>query len=196
MTVNDEDVSLLGQIARDDEHALRQLMDRYKDAVFHFAYRYLGNVADSSEITEATFFRVYQKADSYQPRASVKTWIFSIARNMALDQLRRQKKFRGQFSLDKPIGEGTNEQSAFERIDSGEADPHSQLHSEETLQQIHSKIQELPEKLRFPFIFCVLEDHPYDECAAILRVNRKTVETRIYRARKQLRQKLEPTVLS
>ncbi|WP_269522520.1 RNA polymerase sigma factor [Coraliomargarita parva] len=190
MTVNDEDVSLIAEIGRENEAALAQLMARYKEPVFHFIYRYLANPADSAEVVEETFFRVYQKAGHYTPRAAVKTWIFSIARNLAVDRLRRQKKLRGQVSLETSDAPEESVYAPIHQIDSGVADPSNQLKSREALRQIDARIRELPEKLRFPFIFCVLEDHAYDECAAILRTNRKTVETRIYRARKQLREAL------
>jgi RNA polymerase sigma-70 factor (ECF subfamily) len=56
---------------------------------------------------------------------------------------------------------------------------------------VNAQILKLPDRIKFPFVFCVLEGHSYDECAAVLKTNRKTVETRIYRARKLLREALD-----
>lgn len=190
MSESDEDSLFIQRISQGDEHALILLMERYKEPIFRFVYRYLGNESDCSEITEETFFKVYQKAHSYTPRATVKTWIFSIALNLSRDRLRRQKKFRGQVSLHAPTYEGQSEDILLESVDSGSADPHSALHTSDTIRLIKNQIQKLPDKLKFPFVFCVLEDHSYDECAAILKINRKTVDTRIYRARQVLREAL------
>ncbi len=62
--------------------------------------------------------------------------------------------------------------------------------SKESVSSVHAAIFALPHKLKFPFIFCILEENSYDECAEVLNTSRKTVETRIYRARKLLREKL------
>lgn len=190
MSGNDDDIRLIQTIARGDERGLIPLMERYREPVFRFAYRYLGNEADCAEITEETFFRVYQKAHRYAPRATVKTWIFSIALNLCRDRLRRRKKFRGQVSLDTPLNPEREGESLLGVIDSGSADPHAELHTSDMIRRVNAQVQKLPEKLKFPFVFCVLEEHSYDECAAILKTTTKTVETRIYRARRWLREKL------
>lgn len=190
MSENDVDSLLLQKIGNGEERALVPLMERYKQPIFRFAYRYLGNEADSAEIAEDIFFRVYQNASKYSPKASVKTWIFAIALNLCRDRLRRQKKLKGQVSLNAPVLENQTGSPVLETIDSGSADPFSELNSSETIQLVNQQIQRLPEKLKFPFVYCILEEHTYDECATILKTNRKTVETRIYRARKVLRERL------
>lgn len=191
MDDKDDDLKLLEKIGQGDESALVRLMSEHRDPVFRFVYRYLGNPSDSEEVTEETFFRVYQNAHRFKPKASAKTWIFSIALNLARDRLRKRKKSRGEFSYDQTGAPEEEDGSMLEQIDSGERSPVAHSQSYEDLGHIHRCIQGLPEKLRVPFIFCVLEEHTYDECAAILQSSTKTVETRIYRARQELRIKLE-----
>jgi len=184
-----KDEALLKRIAEGDESALVTLMTRHKQSVYHFAYRYERNEARAAELTEATFFRVYQKAGRFRPKAKVSTWIFSIAANLCRDAIRRNKKRRGDRSLNAPVQgcDGLEEGDAFA---SGAPNPAEAAKSAETLEAVRQAIHMLPHKLKFPFIFCVLEAHSYDECAEILHTNRKTVETRIYRARKLLREAL------
>ncbi|MGC6455135.1 MAG: RNA polymerase sigma factor [Lentimonas sp.] len=191
MDDKDDDLKLLEKIGQGDESALVCLMSKHKDPVFRFAYRYLGNSSDSEEVTEEAFFRVYQNAPGFKPKASVKTWIFSIALNLSRDRLRKRKKSRGEFSYDQAGDPEEENGSMLELIDSGVRSPVSHTQTSEDSKIIYHCIQELPEKLRVPFIFCVLEDYTHDECAAILRLSRKAVETRIYRARQALRIKLE-----
>ena len=88
----DEDLISIQRIQRGDEGGLSDLMLRHKQALFCFAIRYTGNEADAAELTEETFFRVYQNAAKFTPRAKVKTWMFSIAANLSRDFLRRKKK--------------------------------------------------------------------------------------------------------
>ena len=186
-----EEFLLLERIGQGDESALVRLMSEHKESVFRFAYRYLGNQSDSEEVTEETFFRVYQNASRFLPKASAKTWIFSIALNLTQDRLRKRKKFRGEFSFDQIGSPQKSKTPLIEKLDSGERSPALQSQTLDDLQAINSCIERLPEKLRFPFMFCILEDHSYDECAAILKSSRKTVETRIYRARQALKGMLQ-----
>ena len=194
MDAGPRDEELIASIGRGEEAALVVLMGRHKQAVYHFVYRYLNNDADSAEVTEEAFFKVYQNAARFQPKASAKTWIFSIALNLTRDRLRKRKKSRGEFSYDQVRASEEGESSMLGHIDSGERSPVAHSQTSDDLRAIHSSIERLPEKLRFPFVFCVLEEHSYDECSAIIKSSRKTVETRIYRARQALRSLLEDLV--
>ena len=194
MDAGPKDEELIASIGRGEEAALVVLMGRHKQAVYNFVYRYLNNDADSAEVTEEAFFKVYQNAARFQPKASAKTWIFSIALNLTRDRLRKRKKSRGEFSYDQVRASEGGESSMLDHIDSGERSPVAHSQTSDDLRAIHSSIERLPEKLRFPFVFCVLEEHSYDECSAIIKSSRKTVETRIYRARQALRSLLEDLV--
>lgn len=185
-----DDYRLLQLAAQGNEEALVSLMGRYKHDLFRCVYRYVGNDADAAAITEETFYKVYLNAGNFSPRGSVKSWIFTIGVNLAKDHLRRQK-YRGvTLSLEAETHSGETRPSLGEIVAGTQRDPADDLVSTEILEQVQGEIRNLPEKLRFPFVFCILEDHSYDDCAEILRVNRKTVEMRIYRARKRLREKL------
>lgn len=181
----DEDLRAIERIQRGDETGLSDLMHRHKEAVFCFSIRYTGIEADAAELTEETFYRVYLNAKKFKPKAKVKTWIFSIAANLSRDFLRRKKKTAIFTSID---SESDWVQSSVKESGSN---PEQEMASKEAVQEIEKLIHELPHKLKFPFVFCILQEHSYDECAEVLKTNRKTVETRIYRARLKLRRFLE-----
>ncbi len=185
----DADLKSLEKIQQGDEAGLTELMSQHRSALFHFIYRYVANEADAAELTEETFFRVYQKANRFQPKAKVVTWIFSIAGNLCRDSIRKNKKRRGDLSLDAEI-DGTSGVQRGDTFASDSRNPSEATTSNEALAGVHAEIFALPHKLKFPFIFCILEGNSYDACAEVLKTSRKTVETRIYRARKLLREKL------
>lgn len=185
----DEDLPFLELIQVGDDRGLVELMERHKVAVFRFIIRYVGNEADAAELTEETFYRVYLKASKFRPKAKVRTWIFAIAANLGRDHIRKQVKLKKNVSLSAGI-ESESRGISAEVLSDGKAGPVDESLSRESLIEIESAIQSLPEKLKFPFIFCVLEENSYDECGEVLKVNRKTVETRIYRARQHLRKSL------
>lgn len=174
---NDEE--LIAAIGAGDEAALVALMARHRQAVYQFTYRYLGNEADSLEVTEETFFRVFTSAARFKKaKASVRTWIIAIALNLVRDRGRKRSRELATVPLPE-----------IEPWDNAGGPSHA-AETQEALAYIHGQIQRLPEKLKFPFIYCVLEEQSYDACAAVLGANRKTVETRIYRARLLLRESL------
>lgn len=189
MTEIDADLKSLEKIKEGDEAGLTELMSQHRDALYHFVYRYVGNEADAAELTEDTFFRVYQNAGRFRPNAKVVTWIFSIAGNLCRDFIRRNRKRKGDLSLDADIDNTSNIQRG-DTFASNLNNPGEAAVSSESLSSVHTAIFALPHKLKFPFIFCILEENSYDACAEVLKTSRKTVETRIYRARKLLREKL------
>lgn len=182
----DDDLPAIQSIQQGREAGLIELMRTYREPVFRLAYRYVHSEADAADLAQATFIKVWKKADQFRPKGKVKSWIFSIAANLCRDHLRRQKYRWGTIL---PPAQEIPQQAAQGSSPAHEA-PSTQMQSSESLQIIETAIASLPDKLKCPFIFCVLEDHAYDECAEILHTNRKTVETRIYRARKRLREQL------
>ena len=180
----DQDLRAIRAVSEGDEAALVQLMDRYREPVFRFAYRYVGNAKDAQWLAEEIFTKVFFKAPSFKPRGSVKSWIFAIAANHCRDFLRREKRRTRERSLSSAASD--EDQPLEETLADASRSAAEALAGEERLQEIQRAIQTLPEKLRFPFVFCVLEEHSQDEAAEALGASRKTVELRIYRARKAL----------
>jgi len=182
----DADLKSITHILNNDVSGLKELMKRYKDAVYRMAYHYMGNTEDAAEITEDVFFRVYKKSSSYKAKASVKIWIFTIAANLCKDALRRRKKHQRVSYLP--------EDESMDSFASGADTPAEEQSRKEMAEEIEQAIQELPHKLRFPFVFCILEENSYRECAYVLGCSEKTIETRIYRARLQLRESLSKVI--
>lgn len=186
----DEDIPVIQRLQEGDEGALIELMARHKAGVYRLAYRFTGNATDAADLAEETFVRVYFNARKYKPKAKVKSWIFTIAANLSRDFLRRSKKRRGDVSMHAPLGDHEGAGDLESTLADSDPDPGARAGSTESLRELNAVIAEMPYKLRFPFVFCNLEDHPYSECAEVLGVSVKTVETRIYRARKYLQRVL------
>ncbi|EDY84515.1 RNA polymerase sigma factor, sigma-70 family [Verrucomicrobiia bacterium DG1235] len=188
----DTDLQAIERVQAGEEQGLVELMERHRESIFHFCFRFVPNETDAADLTEETFVRVFQNASKFRPRAKVVTWIFSIAGNLCRDFLRRGKKRRNDVSMSSPVP-GTDGMEFGDLVESKERSPDQESVASEALSAIEAAIDELPHKLKTPFIFCVLEEHSYDDCAEALNTNRKTVEMRIYRARKALRDALEGT---
>jgi len=189
--VEDPDRILLEGMAEGNEAALRELMTRHQEKLYHFAYRFVRNETDATGIVSETFVRAYRNASTFRPRAKVTTWLFTIAGNLCRDHQRREKRRRFFSLFGTTTGSGGEEgPSLLETLPSKDLSPDEDLRHSETHTFLLAQIHALPSKLKTPFILHILEAHSQKECAEILKVSEKTIETRIYRARKRLQDAL------
>ena len=167
--------------------ALDQLMKRHKQPLFYFVTRYTRDEDTSYDIVQEAFFRVYDRAETYNPSYRFKTWLYQIALNLCRDYARK-KKLQSFVSLD-AWTDDEDKGSLHDVLASGE-NIESLAEHRQTLKLLDKHIDKLPHKLKTALILFALEDHSQEECARILGVTPKTVETRVYRARKLLMQTL------
>ena len=180
------DGEIMLALQRGQDKALDVLMHRYKQPLFHFVTRYTRDEDTSCDIVQETFFRVYQKAESFNPAYKLKTWLYQIALNLCRDYARK-KKLQSFISLDSWIG-GDEEDGSLHDILANEENIESLTEHRQTLKLLENQIDRLPHKLKTALILFALEDHSQEECARILGITPKTVEMRVYRARKTLLQ--------
>jgi len=178
----DTDLPLIEAIQSGDETALESLMERHQTALYYFVYRYTGNEHTAREIVQETFVRTYFKAASFRPRSTVKTWLYTIALNLCRDAGRRRSRRPDFVSLGTMGSDGTPGVDIAD--DAATAD--EQAARSEELEQLQAAILRLPARLRIPLVLCALEQRSQKEAAEILSTTPKTIELRIYRARRRL----------
>jgi len=159
-----------------------ELYNAYKDRVYNLALQYVQNPRDAEEVSQDVFVKVHQKLDAFQQRSDVKTWIYRITVNTALDfcraRQRRKRSFLKQIlSLDRDSG--LPEPAHFEH-------PGALLEQKEALEFIFGCINRLSEKQRTVIILLRLEGLSQQETAAIMQLSVKAVESLLQRARQTL----------
>ncbi len=179
-----EDHDLAKRLKTGDEFALNEIMRRYKERIYRFAWKYMGNEDAALDVTQETFTKLYFNIDKFDPSYKFSTWLFQIALNLCRDSLRKNKNRMRDVSFDQLNDAGSG---AWQKSNE---DIEQTFRSKQELALLHQEIQALPEKLRDPFVLYVLEERPQSECADMLGVSTKTIETRVYRARRILAEKL------
>jgi RNA polymerase sigma-70 factor (ECF subfamily) len=169
--------------------ALNDLMDRHAPAVFHFLCRMLGNEDDANDLAQDTFVRVYRARESYKPEQKFSTWLFTIAANLARNQLRWRSRHPN-VSLD--AESETTEQTLGNNLPAATATPHQATVATERAAAVRTAVQRLPDDLREAIVLSEWEGLAAAEAAAILKTTSKAVESRLYRARLLLRERLKP----
>ncbi|UUZ97648.1 RNA polymerase sigma factor SigW [Paenibacillus sp. P25] len=178
----------LAKLARTgDRVAFEELVELYKDKIYHLAYRMLHNGHEAEEIVQETFLRVYTNLERYDESQKFSTWIYRIGTNLCIDRLRKRKP---SYSLDAEMndGEGTD---WYSMLPSQEETPDEQLVLSETQTQIRESIDTSPEKYKAVVILRYLQDLSLQEISDVLSMPVTTIKTRLHRGRDFLRKKLE-----
>src|ERR1051325_1520122 len=183
------DHALLEATRTGDEAAFAELVGRYRNQITSYVYRMTGDYDCAVDLAQETFVRVYRAADRYKASHAFSTYIYRIATNLAISELRKRKR-RRLVSLT----------GFFQQNDGGEAREFnppdlrplqdSELVDTERRSAVQRAISTLPEKYRAPLILRDVDGRSYDEIAHILETSEGTVKSRISRARGFLREKM------
>jgi RNA polymerase sigma-70 factor (ECF subfamily) len=178
------DEELIARFQDGDTYAFDQLVRRYKDPLLNFIFRFIGDLNESEDIVQDTFYRVYKNKHYYKEVAKFSTWIYTIAGNLAKTELRRRKR-RKIFSIHKE----TQTEKEFELPDP-KRDPEEEVDSTITEKHIHKAISNLPPKFRQVIILRDVQGFSYEEISSIIKVPLGTVKSRVNRARLRLQEDL------
>jgi RNA polymerase sigma-70 factor (ECF subfamily) len=167
--------------------ALDDLMARHAPRLFNYLVRSLQNEEDAADLAQDTFVRVFQNRTKFDKRMKFSTWLYAIATNLVRDRYRHRKR-HPQVSLDAE-NEATGE-NFRESVPEQKPTPSESLQSAERAETVRNAVGQLPEELRTPLILSEYEELSHAEIGKVLECSAKAVETRLYRARNQLREKL------
>lgn len=184
------DHSLIEATRQGDEAAFAEIMRRYRSPIVNFLYRFLNDYEEAVDLAQETFVRIYFAIDRYHTSYAFSTYIYRIASNLAISELRRRKR-RRILSLNGLLQNGNHEEAAdFEPTDERKL-PDADLVDDEQSRVIGRAIAALPEKYRLPLILRDIEGRSYEDVAAILDLGLGTTKSRISRARGLLKEKLK-----
>ena len=183
------DKGLVAECQGGDTSAFDELVRRYKDRVYNVVYRFLGNHEDALDVSQEVFVRAYRSIDSFQGRAQVYTWLYSIAANLARNRLRdggRKGRDRGT-SLD-ALSERAPD--VAQAASATHQTPRDLAQTHELDAVLQRCLGELPDHYRVAFVLRTFEDLSYEEIADVMGCPPGTVKSRLNQARKRLRERL------
>ena len=181
---NLEEDLLVDKFRGGDRTAFDVLYERYKNRIHNFIYRMIGNRQVAEELTQEVFINVYMNIGSYQPKGLLKAWVYTIASNAAKNELKR-RSYRKDISLFRPLGSEDGDIELNDILASGSFSPDSLVENEELKEEIENALKSLPAIYREVITLCVIEGLSYEESGRILKINVKTVSSRLARARKR-----------
>jgi RNA polymerase sigma-70 factor (ECF subfamily) len=171
---------LMQRVREGDDDAFGEIVDRYKDSLVNYLTHLVRSRERAEEVAQDAFVRLYRNADKYKERERLGPYLFRIATNLVVTEMRRAKRW----NLLLPRLHASSRQSA--------PPPDHDLLSGEIQQQVTAALDRLPIQYRAPLVLFEIEEWSYDEIAKALDIRTGTVKSRISRARDLLRRQLAP----
>jgi RNA polymerase sigma-70 factor (ECF subfamily) len=186
------DNSLVREFISGNDAAFTQIVSRYKDAITNYLNMMVGDYDIAGDLCQETFLRVYRNIGRYSNVYQFSTWIYRIATNLAIDEMRYRKR-RGQVFYKNVWGsrKSTDKDAPDFEITDARRGPRDEMLRKETGQVLGDAIRSLPEKYRTAFIMKEVQELPYDMIAKSLNCSAGTIKSRLHRARELLQRKLE-----
>lgn len=186
----DNDDLLIERFKNGDRVAFDEIYNRYKDRIFNYMRRMIGNKETAEELAQEVFINIYMSIAAYKPKGLFKAWIYTIASNLVKNELKK-KSYKINILLSKPIT-GAENNVTLENVLASEAfSSRHIIENNELKEQIESVIKSLPPIYKEVIVLCLIEGLSYEEAAQVLKTNVKTISSRLARARKLSIQKIK-----
>lgn len=191
----DADADRMMRVQQGDLQAFEGLVDQYKRPIFNLVYRMLRDRDEAEDITQKVFIQVYRASDRYRPTAKFSTWIFTIARNLTLNEIRRRSRKPWTDSLDETMdGEGPAQH--LDPPDHRARPANQELAHQEFLQCLEEAIDQLPENQRIAVLLCREGDISYEEMAKVMGCSLSAVKSLIFRGRETIKKRAQNYLLT
>jgi RNA polymerase sigma-70 factor (ECF subfamily) len=175
------DEEIIGRVRGGETRMFGELVQRYQDPVFGMALRFVGGRGDAEDIAQEAFLRVYRGLEAFKGESKFSTWLYRITFNLCADWLRRNRRAGRRAAAIEEAAE----------VADGRVNLEEGVLESESRDRLRSALDGLDERYRSVVVLLYYQKMSYEQISAVLDLPVKTVETRLYRARKLLRERLE-----
>jgi RNA polymerase sigma factor CnrH len=183
LDISDADLAVAAQ--QGDQDAFAHIMRRHKGWLYQFIRRYVADKDDAYDVLQESFVSAWAALSRFDPERPLEAWLRRIALNKCRDRARRSAVRRAALSVLSWFGTQSEPASS----------PHDAAAADQALKRLDAAIGKLPRALKEPLVLTAFEGKSHKEAGELLGINAKAVETRVYRAKKQLACLLDPSDL-
>ncbi len=187
---DDPDVQLMLRFQKGDAEAFQQLFTKFSPSVVNFAFRFVGTRERAEELTQEVFLQVYRWQERYEPKAKFSTWLFKIAHNHCLNEVRKGEYRVSRESLDSRL-DSEGEERERDLPDTNPRKGDEILAAKQVAERVQQIMQRLPESQRSALTLSRFEGLSYLEVAGVLGTTEKAVKSLVFRATHSLREGLK-----
>ena len=186
----DPDAALMMRVKQGDAEAFTALVEKYKQPVMNVVFRTLRDETEAEDLAQNVFVQVWKSAPRYEVTAKFSTWLFTITRNLCLNEIRRRTRHPAE-SLDAPHPEQEG-QPKHQFEDLKNLPPPETLLQGELVDKVGQAIAALPENQRTALLLCRQDELSYEEIAKVLGCSVSATKSLIHRGRETLKERLKP----
>ena len=187
--MSDPDVQLMLRVRAGDGEAFRELFEKHSRPIVNFAYHFVGSRQRAEEIAQDVFLQIYRAAARYEPTAKFTTWLYRIATNACLNEVRRPEHRHPKRPLEHPQDdERKRAEIAFPDPTAVPGD--SALAGRELEAKIHAVLEDLPPNQRAALLMSRVDGMSYLEVAEALATTESAVKSLVFRATATMRKAL------
>ena len=179
------DEELVSGVLEGDRERFGDLVERYQGRLVNYLFRLLRNLDEAHELAQEVFLKVYQVLDRYDPQYKFSTWLFRVAQNAAIDQIRRRRLKLVSLHQEDALGEARDWD-----LPSPERGPYGHLRNQERGEALQEAIDALPWEYRELILLRHMGELPYEEIARLKRMPLGTVKNKLFRGRQMLKERL------
>ena len=185
----DPDVALMLRVQKGDDVAFAALLEKYQRPIARLIQRYLGRRAEVEDLTQEVFLRVYRARHSWQPRPTFRSWLYRIATNLCLNQIRGRRYTASLDAVAEEAGDAVLPESR-------EVTPGDRLEKKELAEIIQEILADLPESQRLAVVLNKYQGLSYQEIADVMGLSIPAVKSLLSRAREGIKERLLPYLAS
>ncbi|MFN3650136.1 MAG: RNA polymerase sigma factor [Armatimonadota bacterium] len=184
----DPDLRLLERARQGDRQAFESLFRKYQGYVYNVSLGMLSNGEDAADVTQETFLRLHRSLGSFRGDSTFSTWLYRVAVNLCITEIRRRGKSRFEFLDD------VRHEDESRLLEEPEPDPEELMQQQEDHQVVHRVLRTLPPDYRAVMVLRHFQQLAYEEIAEVLNLSLSQVKTRLFRARKMFKERFEAMV--
>ena len=182
------EAELINGLRDGNETAFRKLVDNYRQMVVGTCFGILHNIDDAEDVAQEVFIEVFRSVKKFRGDSKLTTWLYRIAVNRSLNFIRDNKRYRRNRPVDDLAGEGKDISQRF--ISAETENPEYSLENRQRAVILHNAVDALPKNQRIVFVLSKYEDLSNREIAEVMNLSVSSVESLMYRAKKNLQKKL------
>ncbi len=185
---------LISRLRARELAAFEELVAQFERPVYALCFRLLGDAEEARDAAQETFLKVYRGLGSFRGEAGLKTWIYRIAINQAMNQQRWWRRRHREETISLDIARGPSDMTIGNLLPGRDASPEAQAISSERERSIMRALGEIKQEYRIALILREIEELSYEEIAEAIGISIGTVKSRIARGREELRRRVKELI--
>lgn len=185
------EVGLIARLRARDLTAFEELVAHFERPVYALCFRLLNDAEEARDATQETFLKVYKGLGGFRAESGLKTWIYRIAINQAMNQQRWWRRRHRDETISLDISRGEADTTLGSMLPAKSISPETQAIASERERRIIKALGEIKQEYRVALILREIEELSYEEIAETLQVSIGTVKSRIARGREELRRRVK-----